>query len=221
EAPFNFVIGNEELIVPQSEDFELKVSLEGDAFPAEVFIQIADYQYRMNKDNATEFNYTFKNVQRNTPFKLYGSGFNSTQFELNVLTKPAIGGFQTVLQYPSFTGRKNETLFNTGDLNVPVGTRVSWVFDAAYTDQLEMSFEKSLRIDSTARTGTQQFTFSKTVVTDDRYSIYLSNAQLTRADSFSYTITTVPDLYPSIQAEQMIDSAENDKIVYFVGDASD
>lgn len=221
KAPFDFIIENEDLIVPQSEDFELRVKLEGDALPAEVFVQIADYQYRLTKENATEYSYIFKNVQRNTPFQLYGSGYNSTQYELSVLAKPAIAGFQTILKYPAYTGRKNETLFNTGDISVPVGTKVSWIFDASFTDQLEMSFEKSLKVDSTVRSGSQQFSFTKTVVTDDRYSIYLSNAQLSRADSFSYSIHTIPDLYPSIQAEQMIDSADNDKIVYFVGEASD
>lgn len=50
--------------------------------------------------------------------------------------KPVINSFQVRLEYPTYTGRKNETLENTGDLIIPVGTKVNWYFNSEYTDHL-------------------------------------------------------------------------------------
>lgn len=42
---------------------------------------------------------------------------------------PQMNGFDILLEYPAYTGKKMKTIQNIGDLNVPVGTKV---FGAQY-----------------------------------------------------------------------------------------
>ena len=57
EAPFQFVIESDALEVVQFDDFPLKVKIEGDVLPDEAFISVGDYQYRLQKENASTFSY--------------------------------------------------------------------------------------------------------------------------------------------------------------------
>jgi hypothetical protein len=47
-----------------------------------------------------------------------------------VLRKPNILSFSTKLNFPAYIGRANEELSNVGDLVVPQGTNIGWVFNA-------------------------------------------------------------------------------------------
>jgi hypothetical protein len=65
----------QELSVPQYEDFELTVTTQGSMAPAEVFIEIDHYSYRMRTEGKESFSYNFKNVQDDTPFRIYAGRF--------------------------------------------------------------------------------------------------------------------------------------------------
>ncbi|HQW25139.1 MAG TPA: DUF4175 domain-containing protein, partial [Saprospiraceae bacterium] len=123
EAPFRFVVNTDQsLSVIQYEDFDLQITTEGSMVPAEVYIEIDNYSYRMRKDGADAFSYHFKNVLEDTPFKIYAGPVSSQEMLLSVIKKPGILTFDIGLDYPSYTGRKDEDLRNIGDLVVPEGT---------------------------------------------------------------------------------------------------
>ena len=108
--------------------------------PNEVFIDIDDYQYRLTKNAANEFSYRFSNVQKDVDFRLYSTGIESQEYTLEVLKKPNILGFDVKLDYPAYTGRKDEELNSIGDLVIPIGTKIDWVFNAQYTDDISVQF---------------------------------------------------------------------------------
>ena len=91
--------------------------------PAEVYIEIDHYSYRMRKDGPDAFSYHFKNVLDDTPFKIYAGPVSSQEMTLSVIKKPGILTLDIGLDYPSYTGRKDEELRNIGDLVVPEGLR--------------------------------------------------------------------------------------------------
>ncbi len=219
-APFSFVIDKDNLQVVQFEDFLLEVKIEGELLPNEVFIEIDNYQYRLNKEAADKFTYQFNNVQEDTEFKLYSSGVNSVPYDLDVLEKPNLLDFEVVLDYPAYTGRKDETLKSIGDLVIPIGTKLDWIFNAERTDEIAMKFSSADTIIITDRFDEGLFTYEKRALQDEAYKVYISNAILPNADSVLYSITTIQDLYPNISVEKFDDSTDN-KLVYFVGDASD
>ncbi len=219
DAPFHFNIDKTNLKVVQFQDYDLRVKVDGDVLPNEVFIDLNGYQYRLVKEDATTFSYKFPNVQQNIPFKIYSGPVNTPQYQLEVLKKPNIAGFDVKLDYPEYVGRADELVSNQGDLIVPVGTVISWVLNAENTDDIKVSFMGG-NPQSIVRQGETRFTFSKKMMADEPYKLLISNAFLPKADSVSYSVTVVPDLYPTINVEKFDDSL-NKKRVYFVGDAGD
>ena len=218
-APFSFVLEKNNPSVVQFEDYPLTVKVEGEQLPNEVFINIDNAQYRLSKEAANEFTYTFNNVQKALDFNLYSSGVSSKEYTLDVLMKPNIAAFDVKLDYPAYTQRRDEELSNIGDLTVPTGTNIDWVVDAENTDAIKVQFsgEEAVAI---KRFSDDLFTFKKRMMSDAGYKLYVSNEALPNADSISYAISVIPDLYPAIKAEKFQDSLDR-KLMYFVGEASD
>lgn len=219
-APFSFILEEEAPSVVQFEDYPLTVKIDGDQLPNEVFIDVDNVQYRLVKESPNTFSYRFSNVQKSTKFKLFSSGVESKPYELNVLRKPNVLGFDVELDFPAYTQRKDEKLSSIGDLVVPQGTNIDWVFNAEHTDAIDLKFTGSDDRVEAKRFSDDLFTYQKQVMEDQGYKLYISNKALPNADSISYTISVVPDLHPNISAKKFIDSTQQ-KVLFFVGEASD
>ncbi len=221
EAPFKFIIDtHQDLSVIQYEDFELEISTEGSMSPAEVFIEIDHYSYRMRKNGQDAFSYHFKNVQDDTPFRIYAGPVSSSDMKLSVIKKPGILSFDIGLDYPAYTGRKDEDLRNIGDLIIPEGTQITWDIQAAHTESLEAVFEHlSSRINSERRSQ-DRFILKQKASKDGRYTLFLNHPQLPHPDSIQYSLRVIPDRFPGIRVEAFTDSLQKD-IVYFAGNVDD
>ena len=218
-APFHFIVP-EDMQVVQYGEFPLTVQVDGEVLPNEVFIKVDNIQYRLTKEAASTFSYRFSNVQKDTEFKLFSSGIESKDYTLEVLKKPNITGFDVTLDYPAYTGRKDEGLKSIGDFVVPIGTNIDWVFNTLNADGIDIRFGGAEKTMGAKRFSGELFTYKKRVLKDESYRLYISNKDLPNADSVTYTITVIPDLYPAIKAEKFQDST-NVKLLYFVGEASD
>ena len=67
-APFSFKIINDQLSVPQYEDYNMEIEVEGSVLPDQVFISLNNYQYRLKKTGNARFEYAFTNVQEDLDF---------------------------------------------------------------------------------------------------------------------------------------------------------
>lgn len=219
-APFHFVVNEDSLNVVQFGEYPLTVKVEGDALPNEAFIDIDNIQYRLTKVDNSTFTYRFSNVAKDTEFRFLSGAIESKGYTLEVLEKPNIVGFDVKLDYPGYIGRPDEELKSTGDLVVPAGTNIDWVFNSQFTDNISIRFANAAQTVDTKRFSDELFTFKKKALKDEIYRLYISNNDLPNADSVTYSITVVPDLYPTIKAEKFEDST-NAKVLYFAGDASD
>ncbi|MFZ1380874.1 MAG: DUF4175 family protein [Saprospiraceae bacterium] len=219
-AAFAFVIPTEELKVTQNSDYTLHIHTEGSAIPAEAFIEVDHFQYRMHQDEPGIFSYTFRNVQQDQNFKIFSGDIKSTEHTLQVLMLPQMNGFDILLEYPAYTGKKNETIQNIGDLNVPVGTKAIWSFNTAHAEEMMLRMEGSGSKQKLERKGENEFQISQRILKDGAYTVYLKNAQIPVPDSISYQLNVVPDNYPQINVQQFSDSSDA-AIVYLAGDVSD
>ncbi len=218
-APFRFLLNADTLRAVQFSDYVLKVQVDGAALPNEVFISLGNVQYRLTKDAANEFSYKFVNVQKDTEFKLFAGGVESRDYLLNVLRKPNILSFTAKLNFPAYVGRASEELSNVGDLVVPQGTNIGWVFNAQNTENLAMKFGGEPGTEA-KRFDDELFQYNRRALKDEVYKVFLSNSMLKGADSVAYTITVVPDLHPQITVEEFKDSS-NLRQSFFAGEASD
>ena len=217
-APFTFQVENSKLQVVQFQDFQLQVSVNGEVLPENVFIQQDGYSYKMNKKSSTNYEYTFTNLQHNVHFKISAAGYDSRQYEINVLPKPMIVHFDVFMDYPEYTGKKDEPLKNIGDLTAPIGTKVRWEFSTKSTESITVDIGGETV--EANRQGETLFVLARELMESDYYTIKVSNKQLLNADSISYSISVIPDLHPSISVKPMEDTVSN-KYLYFLGELSD
>lgn len=217
-APFSISVLNERLETAQQEDFLLEVGVAGTELPVELFLEVNNIRYRLERQSAGLFHYRFRNVQENKRFFVVNDLFRSPAFELKVLPKPIILSFETYLDYPSYTGKTDEKLENTGDLIVPVGTRIEWRFFTRDTRLLLFRWNDDLKALESG--GSNTFTVSHRAMNNSAYSVVSSNEHLLNRDSLAYTISVLPDAYPQISVEQVRDSIF-DKKIYFRGVITD
>lgn len=218
EAPFKFIIKNNSLRTVQNQDFKLDVLVEGDLLPESVFLLVNDNEYKLSRNDKTNFFYNFKNIQRNTPFRFMADGFTSKEYTLEALPNPMVINFDVQLIYPTYIGKKSETLRNIGDLTVPYGTVARWTFNTRNTDALSFSFgDSSLNI---LKQSADKFQYKLPLLRNRSYSIKTSNKYFKNSDTLPYSITVIPDQYPTINIEEKIDSFSM-KLHYFKGDIKD
>ena len=218
-APFHFKILNDKLEIVQYEDVDLMVEVTGEYIPSDVYIDINNFQYRLQK-SGDKFVYHFKNVQKPVDFHIFSGKVNSKEYTLEVIPKPLITEFKIFADYPSYTGQKDDVFENTGDIVVPEGTKLRWDFQAINTDSLSLFFNSDNKLFKAERRSKDSYVLDKKVREDEFYKIFILNKRIGKPDSVSYSINVVKDKFPVINMEQFRDSIDH-SVFYFVGDASD
>jgi hypothetical protein len=218
KAPFTFNLLNKNLKVEQFSDIDINVRMSGNSIPDEVFINIDGNTYKMQKVDKLNFIHSVKNVQKTSSFIFQADDFSSNEYTLEVAAKPIILSYQVSCNYPSYLGKKDETLNNPGDITIPAGTVLNWKFLTKQTDDIILGFGD--KISMAEKKDDNRFSFLKKFFLSSQYFIKNSNKESLSNDSLLYNITVVPDAFPDISIDEKIDSISNQQ-VYFIGDISD
>lgn len=216
--PFQFLIKTDSLKAVQFEDFKLLVSIEGEELPSEIFIVKDNIRLNMQKLNSTNFAYIFTNVQENTKFYLEANGFKSKEFTLEILAKPLIKDFSIIVNYPKYLNRPQEIIKNSGDITIPFGSSVDWIFDAVATDKISMQFSDTIFVQK--KSDKNRFLFNKLLKNSDNYILKIENLYTRLIDSSQFNISVIPDEYPQISVEEYADSINQD-VFFYIGEISD
>ncbi|WP_281616188.1 DUF4175 family protein [Flammeovirga sp. SubArs3] len=221
-APFQFYILNSSLNTFQGDDFELKVQLKGDAIPSDVYIET-------NKGSLIKlqpttpgysFTHTFKKIQHAVTFRFKAAGYYSQEFDINTLIRPSLSKFSVQVEYPSYTNKTNETLSNTGNLLLPEGSKITWLFDTKTADSIKLFFKDvPLTVHATS-VNDNVFKYAQKASSSTPYSIALKNEFGSNKDSISYFLNVIEDKFPSISMRQYQDTVMFDYLV-FGGNISD
>jgi hypothetical protein len=206
EAPFQFVLQNEELQAFKNEDYTLQVKLEGSAIPEQVYLNTTSRQIKMRATGNGTFEYTFPKIQRAVSFSFDAAGYHSDSHILKVYNRPGLKNFNVQLSYPEYLNKQNETLKNRGQLEIPEGTNVQWTFLTLDTDSLEVFFPKSKESFRSDRIDTETFSFSKKAEESQDYMVRLSNQHSHNKDQIAYHIEVIPDRHPKINLKQFQDT---------------
>ena len=217
-SPFALEVINERLEVLQNSDFELKIKSIGEEIPNEVWLQIGDNTFRMNKQSRLEFSHVFRNVNQNMVFSFRVGDFRTVDYELNVLARPSIFDFRAFLAYPKHTGLTNETIENNGNFRVPEGTDIRFQIRMKDVDELDFYIDDNLikPVSGDANTAVFAVRAKKTF----NYKLIPKNKHAENPDTLQYTITVLPDQYPTITVRELRDSAVP-TMVFFRGIISD
>ncbi|MBB3700664.1 DUF4175 family protein [Flammeovirga yaeyamensis] len=221
-APFRFELLNSDLKTFQGDDFELNLKLSGDVIPADVYLEtnkgsIIKLQY--NPLDKT-FSHTFKKIQHDVKFRFKAAGYFSTEHHITTLTRPSLSQFSVQVDYPRYTGKNNETLSNTGNLLLPEGSKITWLFDTKTADSIAIYFKESDKTVEADGIKKNVFKYVHEATMSTAYSVSLKNIYGSNRDSISYYLNVIPDKFPSINMKQYQDTVMFDYLV-FGGNISD
>lgn len=218
EAPFDFVVLDSALVVPEQEDFELHVEMRGEVIPQQVDLEMDGQRVPLVRQDAAHFTHRFRNVQEATAFRLSAEGFHSNDYMLLTTSNPMLTGLSLALDFPAYLGMPNTEAQGSGDVTVPAGTRITWTASARSTDQLMLAFDDTTY--SVEPEGDDRFTASRRFLQSRTYTITPRKGSVSAQTPLRYRVEVVPDLYPTIAVEQKTDSTSPQRL-YFKGDLGD
>lgn len=217
-APFQFQILNTKLAAVQQQDFQLNVKITGEKIPDEAFIIIDKSENKLSKESKVFFNYQFKNLRKDVKFQLSANGFLSKEYVLKVYPKPIIVDFELQLDYPAYIGKKSEIIVNSGDLNIPCGTMVTWKIKTRDTKKIYLKLlEKSMFLDPVS---SEYFNYKQHFFVSQYYQVLTQNQYVNNTDSLKYFVNVIQDAYPSVEVKEYKDSIY-DSHLYFKGGLRD
>ena len=217
-APFSFKVLNEKMDCIQHQDYRLNVQLIGDEIPNDAYLELNGLPIKMKKLANHTFEYTFNNIQKSVDFKINAGGIYSNTYALIVLAAPSLINFNISLDYPNYTGKKDESLENIGELLIPEGTRVNWNFYTENTNEFDILWaENKQRLELVSP---NHFRFFKKANVSTSYTLLPRNQQVATIDSVNYLFKVIKDGYPIVDANEIIDSTQL-KVRYFKGQIKD
>ena len=206
EAPFKFEMQHANLIAFRNEDFPVTVHLSGSNIPDKVYINAADRRFRMDTDKDNTFQYNFQNIQHNTSFSVDAAGFSTSTYTIKVVDRPNLKNFSVYLDFPSYLNKKDIRLNNSGNLQVPEGTKINWKFSALAADSAWITFLEEKNKESLIKDKDGTFTFSRQVKKSDDYQVDLKNEYSVNKQEIQYHLDVIPDQFPKITLEQFQDT---------------
>ena len=218
-APFTFTVLNKDLRVPLNGDYTLLAEVKGDKLPDKVYVQVGDEQLEMQKTGKTQFSYTFSRMHKSLGFHLVAAGYVSGQFTIVLIERPQLESFRVQVNYPAYTGKKNEELQSLSDMSLPEGTVLTWLLKAKNTDEISLSFGAGGTATLLRKTDDVWSTAAK-FMKDTSYVLFLSNRQMPKSDSFRYRVQVIADAAPQVQMQEMKDSITGQQVL-LTGNASD
>jgi hypothetical protein len=216
--PFRLMVMDEPLQAIQHEDFTIRVNIEGEALPAEVFFSAGDNSLPFRKEPAGLYSHTLHNLQQDLRFNIIAGDHTFGPYYISVLPKPVILSYEASLDYPAYTGKKDEVFINTGDFIVPEGTSIAWKVITRDTREVIFHFPDDTTV--VPESGSNAFTLERMMKKSMIYAITATNEHLANPDTMAYAITVIPDTYPTAVFEEFRDSVY-EKRLYFRGQISD
>lgn len=207
EAPFTFILENKKLQAFKNEDFTVNLTLQGNTIPESVYLAQNGRKLKMETIDKRHYTHTFSKVQQNFAFEFEAAGFNSAEYEIEIVNRPSLAFFDVDLNYPNYLNKPNESMKNVGNLTVPEGTSINWDFNVTDTDSIVMVFEgdrKQYYAEKKLLGG--GFDLSRIVKTSGTYKVYLKNQYASNNEGISFFLNVVPDKHPQLSLEQYKDS---------------
>lgn len=216
-APFSFVVMNSSLEAIENKNYTLKIKTEGAVIPENAHIDYNNETYYLKQLSPGIFEHTFASVQNDIKFVLKANKVTSKVYRINVLNTPTILSFEMKLDYPSYTGKEDITVNNTGNATIPEGTRVTWTVETKNTKEVALHDKDTVFLFVSKG---NEHRYNKRVFSRMDYGITTTNEDLKNYENISFSLGVVKDEFPEIDIQSKKDST-NSQLAYYLGRVSD
>jgi len=206
QAPFQFVLENQKLQAFKNEDYTVFLNFTGSAIPEAAYMISGGRKVKMQRTKSGRYKYDFLKIQKDESFVFDAAGFSSKEYKISVISRPNLKNFTVDLRYPKYVKIKNESFKNTGNLQVPEGTKITWQFRTLAVDKMIVSFQKEKRQKTIQPSDNQLFIVSIAANMSQDYTLKLKNKYGENKEALQYHIEVTPDQYPKISLEQFQDT---------------
>ena len=217
-APFKFIILNDSLKALSGMPFVLKIGTEGKLQPESVQIERDGVRSYMQPDRSGNFEYILDPEDKTVSFYLTANNVSSGPYEIEVLKVPSLLNFSMSLDYPNYTGRKDQILQNTGNATIPEGTNITWNVKTSNSSTVELLVKDS---SFQFQGADQEFKLYRSVFKSLSYQITTSNALLKRFEKMGFNLKVIKDQYPKITTAADKSSATTQSDQQITGEISD
>lgn len=222
EAPFRFVVLNTPLEVPEEQDFELMVELQGEIVPQQLALDLDGRLIPLVKTGPASFSHRFRNVREPIAFRLAADGFTSAGYILRTTPNPLVLGLSVTLDYPPYLGLDRATQQHAAGLVVPAGTQVTWEVSARSADQITLSFDDTALFAGAERMdgSRSRFRFNRRLLQSHHYQLIPQKDGQDGAEPMRHVVEVIPDLFPTIRVDSQTDSSAMRRM-FFHGEVAD
>ena len=188
--PFSVELSATALEASQGHDLQFGIHVTGERIPDAFYIKGSNGIRMMNRLNANDFRFIFKNVYQNEEFYVEGGDYRSRTISLTVRPNPTMLYYEAKLTFPRYIHRKNETVNGKTRIIVPQGTLVEFVFHTRDADRIIIN--DSITADNSS--------FAITAMQSAKFNVSLHN-RWNSTDPIAFNVEVVPDAYPDIQVQ--------------------
>ncbi|SKC74890.1 DUF4175 family protein [Ohtaekwangia koreensis] len=213
QAPFKFLVSEKSLTAFYNEDLPVTLTLDGQAIPEDAYIISGNQRIKLDHKGNGEFVYTFENVQAEFDFQIEAAGFFSEVFHVSLINRPELTQFNVELEYPRYLQRQPEKIINSGNLEIPEGTKVHWNLSTVNAEKASILFLSDNISNAFQSPDNQSFNFQKEFRNPDQYEILLENDKSKNREKISYRVDVVKDQYPQISVNNFKDSILYQRVV--------
>lgn len=206
EAPFNFVLQNEELIAFRNEDYAINLEVTGQNIPDNVYLKTNERTIKLAKTGSANYSHQFEKLQQPISFRFEAAGFYSKNYTIKVVNRPNIRNFVVRLDYPSYINKKSDILDNIGSFQAPAGTMAYWEINTNDASEIAVDFTSENEDEIFQGVDNQIFKFDKQLFKSDEYTIGLKNDYSLNKEKIRYNIEIIPDDFPKINVDQLKDT---------------
>ena len=218
EAPFIFVLKNDDLRIEEGEDLEVLLGFEGSSIPMESYIQVNGRDNRMARRNDGLYHFKLSNLSENTAFSFTAAGWNSEVYEVSVIPVPKVNNIRVSVIPPGYTQIKPFVTNLKPVIDIPAGSTVSWQLNLEASTRASLVLaEEELEF---SIGDTREHMLEKRVLKDLTYSVRLQNQYVEKLQIKDHSLEVIPDQFPDISA-RFSSEEERSGLLFIEGEISD
>lgn len=214
-APFKFLFEGANESIEEGEDYLFELELTGNEIPEKVYVKSNQGRFLLQRKAKNLFVGKLTQLKSNTAFHFEANEFSSKEFNVNVISKTAIGKLEATITYPSYLGLEPEVIKNAGDLTLYEGTIVTWSVLTKNSAEVDFWIGKEKK-----RFMKEGFSLTEKFNNSSSGKVVLKNNQNGKRDTTFFLLDVIKDQFPSILVEEVKDTLK-DGIRYFSGSVAD